>query len=241
MPQDSGGSSTLTILTYPELIGRSGPNRLRDTDRHLCLAFFDILHLNGTNLLVTPYKRRRELLEATVQPIHGFSILCERTPIPLHLGRPHALSLLQKAFDESKARAEEGLVLKSDESKYNAPSSHRWVKLKKDYIDGVGDCVDFALLGAGWDLDRARELRVDTSVFTTWYVGVLINGDKVRKRLEKPIFEAVNRVSYGPNREALSLWNAKIRHGEWGTKPYDKDDTRKSVFLFCPITEAKSL
>lgn len=28
-----------------------------------------------------------------------------------------------------------------------------------DYITGYGDCVDMVVMGAGWDKDRARELK----------------------------------------------------------------------------------
>lgn len=101
--------------------------------------------------------------------------------------------------------------------------------MKKDYIPDLGDCVDLVLLGAGWDIGRARELRVDTSVYTTWYMGVLMNRDKVRKGREGPQFEIISRVSYGSSRQELELWNQNIRHGRWGTKPFDKDDPYKKV------------
>lgn len=29
---------------------------------------------------------------------------------------------------------------------------------QKDYIPHLGDCIDLVILGAGWDIDRAREL-----------------------------------------------------------------------------------
>lgn len=34
----------------------------------------------------------------------------------------------------------------------------KWVKLKKDFIPGAGDTLDFHLVGARWDRDRGREL-----------------------------------------------------------------------------------
>jgi hypothetical protein len=52
----------------------------------------------------------------------------------------------------------EGLVLKASESTY-LDRRYPWVKLKKDYIPNLGDCIDLVVLGAGWDSDRARELR----------------------------------------------------------------------------------
>lgn len=59
-------------------------------------------------------------------------------------------------------------MLKGSSSTYN-DTNLRWVKLKvrmkeladskKDHIPNLGDCIDLVLLGAGWDVDRARELR----------------------------------------------------------------------------------
>lgn len=40
--------------------------------RHLCLAFFDVLHLNGESLIDQPYHVRRGVLESVIRPIQGF-------------------------------------------------------------------------------------------------------------------------------------------------------------------------
>jgi DNA ligase-4 len=103
--------------------------------------------------------------------------------------------------------------------------------LQKDYIPNLGDCIDLVLLGAGWDADRARDLRVDTSVFTSFYVGVLTNHAAVKAKLETPHFEVIFKVSYGLSRAQLEEVNGCIRHGRWGTKRYDKDDRFKRVRL----------
>jgi DNA ligase-4 len=50
----------------------------------------------------------------------------------------------------------EGLVLKPARATY---LQHRWQKMKRDYIPGLGDTVDLVLLGASWDAKRARELN----------------------------------------------------------------------------------
>ena len=43
-----------------------------DNHRHLCLVFFDILHLDGESLLQTPLVSRRRLLEKVVRTVPGF-------------------------------------------------------------------------------------------------------------------------------------------------------------------------
>lgn len=102
--------------------------------------------------------------------------------------------------------------------------------------------MDLAVLGAGWDIDRARELRgelalvwlvahttVDTSVFTTFYLGALTNRDEVHSRHAVPRFEILFRVSYGMSRDQLEVYNENLRLGRWANKPYDRDDPYKRV------------
>lgn len=50
-------------------------------------------------------------------------------------------------------------MLKPLASRYNDPrAAMRWVKLKKDFIPGAGDTLDFHIVGARWSRDRGREL-----------------------------------------------------------------------------------
>ncbi|OCF77906.1 hypothetical protein I204_01909 [Kwoniella mangroviensis CBS 8886] len=209
-------------------------------NRHLCLVFFDILYLDGQSLLHKRYEDRRALLETVIRPIQGFSQLAERTRIPLGVNRQSAPQALEEAFQRSTERREEGLVLKASNSTY-ANMKWQWVKLKKDYIPNLGDCIDLVLLGAGWDIDRARELRVDTSVFTTFYLGVLTNPTRITSHREVPHFEILFRVSYGPDRTKLEYYNSCLRHGRWGSKPFDKDDLFKRVSLSWTYTLQKGM
>jgi DNA ligase-4 len=70
---------------------------------------------------------------------------------------------------------------------------------------------------------------VDTSVFTSFYLGVLTNHDRVKSRTETPHFEILFCASYGMDRSQLEVYNENIRHGRWESKPYDKDDPFKKV------------
>lgn len=47
-------------------------DRYRNQHRHLGLVFFDILHLDGENLLPRTYDERLKLLEGTVRVVPGF-------------------------------------------------------------------------------------------------------------------------------------------------------------------------
>jgi len=60
------GAAGVTPDTTPEAQGWKNRNR------HLCLVFFDILHLDGRNLLDTRYEERRGCLERVIKVVPGF-------------------------------------------------------------------------------------------------------------------------------------------------------------------------
>jgi DNA ligase-4 len=135
--------------------------------RHLALIFFDILVLDDEPLLFEPYAIRRQRLESLIKVIPTKAMLSDRHPIQMSISSRDNNDrdrVLQKIFAEHLANHMEGLILKADESQYNEYGLP-WVKLKKDYVEGFGDCVDLVLVGADWDRDRARELRGEFFVF----------------------------------------------------------------------------
>ena len=54
---------------------------------------------------------------------------------------------------------------------------HNWFKLKKDYIPGLGDNLDFCLVGAGYSASRALSaVKLPYGVkWNVWHVGCLEN------------------------------------------------------------------
>ncbi|KIY70275.1 hypothetical protein CYLTODRAFT_371177 [Cylindrobasidium torrendii FP15055 ss-10] len=169
-----------------------------DTDGgHLALVFFDVLYLDGASLVDKPYSQRRTILESLLLFEPGSCMLSARFAIDM--------SSKVKAEDElawhcarAFARFEEGLVLKVDNGRYNDPRGSPWVKMKKDYIPGLGDTLDVVFLGAGWQKKRAAGLHVTTDVWTTFYFGVVTNMNEIKKDpTVRPSFEIYFTSEYG--------------------------------------------
>lgn len=145
-------SETQEILPFQTLSGR----KRKDVDAktvviHVCLFVFDCLRFNGESLVSTSLKHRRECLKKAVHEI----------PNKLHFARGGTVTdtteleaLLQEAIDHRT----EGLMVKvlEGERSYYEPSkrSVNWLKLKKDYLDNLGDSVDLVPIGAFWGRGR---------------------------------------------------------------------------------------
>jgi DNA ligase-1 len=99
------------------------------------LMVFDLLWLNGISLLKEPLRRRRELLDGLELP-GGI----ERVGV----SRVHSSREIDEAFDSSRERSNEGLMVKDAESGYTpGRRGLAWVKLKKELAT-----LDVVVVGA---------------------------------------------------------------------------------------------
>ncbi|KAI0642398.1 hypothetical protein C8Q79DRAFT_251688 [Trametes meyenii] len=180
--------------------------------RHLALVFFDVLLLDGVSLLPLPYGERRAALERLVHVRPGYAMLAERTCVDLR--RANAADALRRVFAHAIANHQEGVVIKAEGARY-AEKRWPWVKLKQDYIPGHGDAVDLVILAASWEKDRARELRVPPTAYTTFYFGALSNPDELKDNPTcLPRFEIIFTSSYGLGREELEELNFMIKSSD---------------------------
>ena len=111
----------------------------------VCLFAFDILCHNGERLINETLRERREILHKVTQPVTGeFQYATQLTT--------NNTDELQKFLDQSVHDSCEGLMVKmldGPESHYEpSKRSRNWLKLKKDYLEGVGDSLDLCVLGA---------------------------------------------------------------------------------------------
>jgi len=104
---------------------------------------FDLLYLNGDDLTMTPYPKRRNKLLKIAKPSEHVTI-SEQT-------EAHEPEKLEELMEQAVAAGCEGLVVKStsDESVYQAGArGWLWIKYKRSYKAEVQDTFDLVPVGA---------------------------------------------------------------------------------------------
>ncbi|PSC72994.1 DNA ligase 1-like [Micractinium conductrix] len=108
----------------------------------VCTFVFDCLSINGRTLLREPLTARREAMYSALEVSPGhLEFATAKTS--------RDIEELNRFLDESVEAGTEGLIVKTV-ADYYEPSkrSSHWLKLKKDYLEGVGDTFDLVPIGA---------------------------------------------------------------------------------------------
>ncbi|KAH6890386.1 ATP-dependent DNA ligase [Thelonectria olida] len=134
------------VLPFQQLMTRKKKDvKLEDVKVKVCVFAFDLLYFNGEAVVEKALRERRDLLHEAFTPVEGeFSFAT-------HMDGQE-LDDIQVFLDESMKASCEGLMVKMLDGKESGyePSkrSRNWLKIKKDYLSGVGDSLDLVVLGA---------------------------------------------------------------------------------------------
>ncbi|CAE6421544.1 unnamed protein product [Rhizoctonia solani] len=164
------------IRTFQELSNR--PRKgvdLKDVKVVVCIYAFDLMHLNGEVLLDKPFRERRRLLRERFPPLVPEDPFCSRLAHAESVESEDGREVVEEFWEKAVASQCEGLMIKlldngevvEPAEKGGAPSKTKgrkkplpatyepdkrtsaWLKLKKDYVEGLGDSLDLVPIG-GW-------------------------------------------------------------------------------------------
>ncbi|MDP9249764.1 MAG: ATP-dependent DNA ligase [Chloroflexota bacterium] len=150
VPYRSG--SVLDFASLQTRLGRVNPSPALLAEVPVVLVAFDLLHLDGSDLLEAPLRARRAALEELRLPeLTGERFLYS------HLATARSAAEVDAHFDDARERRNEGLMVKDPASVYQpGRRGLGWLKLKKALA--TLDCV---VVGVEWGHGKRRGVLSD--------------------------------------------------------------------------------
>jgi DNA ligase-4 len=194
----------------PAPFGQNKPVALADmeSDQHLTYMVFDILYLKTTDeeeidLMKKPLIERKQLLDRCIEriPNRVEKIMGKRV-----VGTKAVLDEFNKAIEKD----EEGIIAKQANSLYIPDDrSSLWLKLKTDYIEGIGDSLDLLVVGGYFGSERRSAAGDDVNHITVFLMAIASKVDLKDPRRSK--FVPFCKVGTGYSLDELQQLRDKLR------------------------------
>ena len=166
---------------------------LPDPTDQLMIMFYDVLLLDDVQCLRETYKQRRQRLENLVLCIEGQSDIAWQQNIDFSAHT--AKKQLQTLFADGVSKGWEGFVLRQRNVPFFAPEGRaRCIKLKKDYIAGLGDSCDLLVVGGRKSCQTDPDLDGGKLLWTSFYVACLENKEPVQRFGDAPRYRLLNVI-----------------------------------------------
>lgn len=207
------------ILPFAQLARRMGRKEGQEI-MEVGLVLYDVMLLEGHSWMDQPYLARRSALLALLDNsgMRRLRVIDQKAA--------RNLQELQDHLQEAADRGDEGLVVKRPEGPYEAGNrSTEWIKLKPEYIEGMGlvDSVDLVVVG--FEMGRGKR---HGKVGALWLATATPHGK----------FQAICKVGTGFTDEQLAEWTQRlIPTGKASIFPYvgpdmpDMGDTRHGYLI----------
>eukprot|EP00948_MAST-09A_sp_MAST-9A-sp1_P001780 g1780.t1 len=214
------------LLPFQVLSTRSRKGTsMEDVKVQVIILAFDLLYLNGKSLLKEPLLTRRKLLRENFHTVEGkFDFAQSKDAI-----ETEAIQEFLKASIQGNC---EGLMIKTLEENATYEPSRRslnWLKLKKDYMEGLGDSFDLVPVGAYYGKGKR------TGVFGAYLLACYCAEDEV--------YQCITKLGTGLSDENLKKFTEEFNNPELerqaknNTRPPDvfvKDKMPKPDVWFNP-------
>ncbi|KAK0940289.1 hypothetical protein LTR29_008188 [Friedmanniomyces endolithicus] len=169
------------------------------THEHLAIVFFDLLLLDDEVVMTKSVEDRRQWLREVYRKISGRAMSAEWKIVDFAEAR-RARQVLIEQFAASNVQRCEGLILKPCGVPYfsldlgSSEICRCYIKLKKDYIEGMGDEADFAVVGGSYNAQQALRSGIRGVEWTDFHLGCIINAAEVQRFDAKPVFKIVGTI-----------------------------------------------
>jgi DNA ligase 4 len=196
----------------------------------LMIMFYDLLLYDDIVCLNESLDQRRSRLRSLIHHLPGQAELGYREKI--NFASSEAKPLIRRAFAKCISKGWEGLVLKGcDDPYFSLAGSPQSIKLKRDYITGLGDVADLAIVGGRRDAKDEQALNMGKLSWTTFHLGSLENRDEVHRFAVRPRFQIVGEVSTA--KKTLSPEGTRLlnERGKFERMPYASTRTEMEVVI----------